>query len=172
MLLFAKYPLTERYIHGLFFMYHSLEYVVFSSFFTLYGYVGWCIKGSVVHRNCQQCLVTEWLGLSVSVSIRAVSNSTWRMCLPESLSHDLTLSSLLQVNLLMSELEFDDSPTAQREYNRLFWQANIVKPCTQYAVAMDTHGACDLLSISAGTCSLSLYFMEFQHINLCGLPNR
>ena len=40
--------------------------------------------------------------------------------------HDLTLSSLLQVNLLMSELEFDDGPTAQREYNRLFWQANIV----------------------------------------------
>ena len=30
--------------------------------------VGCCVKGSVVHGNCQQCLVAEWLGLSVTVS--------------------------------------------------------------------------------------------------------
>ena len=27
-------------------------------------------KGSVVHRNRQQCLVAEWLGLSVTVRVR------------------------------------------------------------------------------------------------------
>ena len=32
--------------------------------------VGWCVKGSVVHGNRQQCLVAEWLGLSVTVRVR------------------------------------------------------------------------------------------------------
>ena len=30
---------------------------------------------------------------------------------------------LFQVNLLMSELQFDDSPAAQKEYSRYAWQA-------------------------------------------------
>ena len=33
--------------------------------------VGCCVKGSVVHGNRQQCLVAEWLGLSVTVRVRA-----------------------------------------------------------------------------------------------------
>ena len=57
-------------------MYRSLEYVMFTSvmtFFTLciccvllYCNVGWCVKGSIVHHNRQQCLVAEWLGFSVT----------------------------------------------------------------------------------------------------------
>ena len=34
--------------------------------------VGWCIKGSAVHRSNQQCLVIKWLGLSVTVRVRAI----------------------------------------------------------------------------------------------------
>ena len=37
----------------------------------LYCNVGWCVKGSVLHRNRQQCLVAERLGLSVTVRVRA-----------------------------------------------------------------------------------------------------
>ena len=33
--------------------------------------VGWCVKGSAVHRSRQQSLVAEWLGLSVTVRVRA-----------------------------------------------------------------------------------------------------
>ena len=44
------------------------------TFFTLciiiYFNVGWCVNGSVVHRNCQQCLVAEWLGLTVAVRVK------------------------------------------------------------------------------------------------------
>ena len=32
--------------------------------------VGCCVKGSVVHGNRQQCLIDEWLGLSVTVRVR------------------------------------------------------------------------------------------------------
>ena len=32
--------------------------------------VGCCVKGSVVHGNCQQCLIAGWLGLSVTVRVR------------------------------------------------------------------------------------------------------
>ena len=32
--------------------------------------VGCCVKGSVVHGNRQQCLVTGWLGLRVTVRFR------------------------------------------------------------------------------------------------------
>ena len=75
-------PFTEEegYSHaaniGLFFMYRSLEYVMFMScndvLYVVYYYtvnVG-CVKGSVVHGNRQQCLVAEWLGLSVTVRVR------------------------------------------------------------------------------------------------------
>ena len=64
---------------GLFFMYRSLEYVMFMScndvLYIVYYYtvnVGCCVKGSVVYGNRQQCLVAEWLGLSVTgrVSVR------------------------------------------------------------------------------------------------------
>ena len=37
----------------------------------LYCNVGWCVKGSVVQRSRRQCLVAEWLGLSVTVRVRA-----------------------------------------------------------------------------------------------------
>ena len=33
--------------------------------------IGWFIKGSAVHHSRQQCLVAEWLGLSVTVTVRA-----------------------------------------------------------------------------------------------------
>ena len=66
------------------------------------------------------------LQLQDKMGKRLNTRSMRDMYMSESLSHDCALSSLLQVNLLMSELEFDDSPAAQREYNRLFWQANIV----------------------------------------------
>ena len=62
---------------GLFFMYRSLEYVIFTSCnlrplhrVILYCNVGWCVKDSAVHRSRQQCLVAEWLGLSVTVRVR------------------------------------------------------------------------------------------------------
>ena len=58
-------------------MYRSLEYVILTSCnlrplrrVILYCNVGWCVKGSSVHRFCQQCLVAEWLGLSVTVRVR------------------------------------------------------------------------------------------------------
>ena len=57
-------------------MYHSLEYVMFTScndvLYVVYYYtvnVGCCVKGSVVHGNRQQCLVAEWLGLSVTGNV-------------------------------------------------------------------------------------------------------
>ena len=57
--------------YGLFFMYRSLEYIIFTSCnlrplrrVILYCNVGWYVKGSAVHRNRQQCLVAEWLGLA------------------------------------------------------------------------------------------------------------
>ena len=63
-------------VNGLFFMYRSLEYVIFTSCnlcplrrVILYCNVGWCIKDSAVHHH-QQCLVAEWLGLSVTVRVR------------------------------------------------------------------------------------------------------
>ena len=63
--------------NGLFFMYHSLEYIIFTSC-TLrplhrvisYCNVGWCVKGSAVHCSCQQSLVARWLGLSATVKVR------------------------------------------------------------------------------------------------------
>ena len=58
-------------------MYHSLEYVIFTSCnllplccVILYCNVGWCVKGSAVQDRYQQCLVAEWLGLSVTVRVR------------------------------------------------------------------------------------------------------
>ena len=36
----------------------------------LYCNVGWCVKGSAVHHSYQQCLVAEWLGLSVIVRVK------------------------------------------------------------------------------------------------------
>ena len=58
-------------------MYRSLEYVIFTSCnlcplhrVRLYCNVGWCVKGSAVHRSHQQPLVAEWLGLSVTVRVR------------------------------------------------------------------------------------------------------
>ena len=58
-------------------MYHSLEYVIFTSCtlrplcrVILYCNVGWCVKGSAVHRSRQQSLVAEWLGLSVTVRVK------------------------------------------------------------------------------------------------------
>ena len=58
-------------------MYRSLEYVMFMScndvLYVVYYYtvnVGCCVKGSVVHGNRQQCLVAEWLGLSVTIRVR------------------------------------------------------------------------------------------------------
>ena len=36
----------------------------------LYRNVGWCVKGSAVHRSRQQFLVAEWLGLSVTIRVR------------------------------------------------------------------------------------------------------
>ena len=63
---------------GLFLMYCSLEYIIFTSCnlppsrcVMLYCDVGWCIKGSAVHSSCQQCLIAKQLGLSVTVRIRA-----------------------------------------------------------------------------------------------------
>ena len=60
----------------LFFMYRSLEYVIFTSCnlrplrcVMLYCNVGWCVKSSAVHRSRQQCLIAEWLGLSVTVRV-------------------------------------------------------------------------------------------------------
>ena len=56
--------LTSALIMGLFFMYRSLEYVIFTSYtlrplrrVILYCNVGWCVKGSAVHRSRQQSLV-------------------------------------------------------------------------------------------------------------------
>ena len=47
----------------------SLHHVMTS--FTSCSNVGWFIKGSVVHRNRQQCLAAnKWLGLSVTVRVR------------------------------------------------------------------------------------------------------
>ena len=55
-------------------MYRSLEYVIFTSCILrrviLYCNVGWCVKGSAVHRSRQQSLVAEWLGLSVTVRVK------------------------------------------------------------------------------------------------------
>ena len=58
-------------------MYRSLEYVIFTSYtlrpsrrVILYCNVGWCVKGSAVHRSRQQSLVAEWLGLSVTVRVK------------------------------------------------------------------------------------------------------
>ena len=58
-------------------MYCSLEYIIFTSCnlhplccVILYCNVGWCVKGSEVHHSRQQCLVAEWLGLSVIVRVR------------------------------------------------------------------------------------------------------
>ena len=49
-------------------MYRSLDYVIFTLCnlcplrrVILYCNVGWCVKGSAVHRSCQQSLVAEWL---------------------------------------------------------------------------------------------------------------
>ena len=74
---FIAVILGEAYIE-LFFMYRSLEYVIFMSCnlrplrcVILYCNVGWCIKGSAVHHRHQQCLIAEWLGLSVIVRVRA-----------------------------------------------------------------------------------------------------
>ena len=59
-------------------MYCSLEYIIFTSCnlrplcrVILYCNVGWCVKGSAVHHHCQQCVVSEWLGLSFTVRVRA-----------------------------------------------------------------------------------------------------
>ena len=64
-------------VWGLFFMYCSLEYVIFTSCnlhplrrVILCCNVGWCVKGSAVHHRRQQSLVAEWLGLSVTVRVR------------------------------------------------------------------------------------------------------
>ena len=59
-------------------MYRSLEYVIFTScnlhplrHVILYCNVGWRVKGSAVDHHRQQSLVAEWLGLSVTVRVRA-----------------------------------------------------------------------------------------------------
>ena len=58
-------------------MYRPLEYVIFTSCnlcllcrVILHCNVGWCVKGSAVHRSRQQFLVAEWLGLSVTIRVR------------------------------------------------------------------------------------------------------
>ena len=55
---------------SLFFMYCSLQYVMFTSYndvlYVMYYYNA-MLDSSVVHRNHQQCLVAEWLGLRVTV---------------------------------------------------------------------------------------------------------
>ena len=57
-------------------MYRSLEYVIFMSCNlcpfcrVIYCNAGWCVKGCIVHRSPQQCLVAEWLGLSFTVRVR------------------------------------------------------------------------------------------------------
>ena len=68
--------------HELFFMYHSLDYVIFTSCnlrplhrVMLYCNVGWCVKGSAEHHSCQQCFVAEWLGLSATVRVRVRSRT-------------------------------------------------------------------------------------------------
>ena len=64
-------------MRGLFLMYCSLEYVIFRSRTSrplrrviLCCNVGWCVKGSTVHRSRQRSLVAGWLGLSVIVRVR------------------------------------------------------------------------------------------------------
>ena len=59
-------------------MYCSLEYVIFTSCnlrlllrVIVYCNIGWCVKGSAVHHRHQQCLIAEWLELSVTVRVRA-----------------------------------------------------------------------------------------------------
>ena len=62
-------------------MYCSLEYIIFVSCnlcpfrSVIYCNVGWCVKGSAVHHCCQQCLVAEWLGLSVTVRVRVMARA-------------------------------------------------------------------------------------------------
>ena len=58
-------------------MYFSIEHIIFMSCTSrplrhviLYCNAGWCIKGSAVHRSCQQSLVVEQLGLGVIVRVR------------------------------------------------------------------------------------------------------
>ena len=53
-------------------MYHSLEYVIFTScnLRPLHHVILYCNVGSAVHHSRQQCLVAEWLGLSVTVRVR------------------------------------------------------------------------------------------------------
>ena len=48
----------------------SLRHVIYV-LYVMYCNVGWCVKGSAVHHRHQQCLVAEWLGLSVTVRVRA-----------------------------------------------------------------------------------------------------
>ena len=56
-----------RIRHVIFMSCNDVLYVVY--YYTVN--VGCCVKGSVVHGNCQQCLVARWLGLSVTVRVSA-----------------------------------------------------------------------------------------------------
>jgi len=63
---------------GVYFMYRSLQYVIFTPCnvvvlrrIILYCNIGWHVKDGVVHRSHQQWLVAKWLGLSVTVRVRA-----------------------------------------------------------------------------------------------------
>ena len=58
----------------LYFMHHSLQYVIFTScnvvvlrryYIRLHCNVGWRVKDGEVHRSRQQWLVAKWLGLCV-----------------------------------------------------------------------------------------------------------
>ena len=62
----------------LFFMYHSSQYIIFTSCnvvvlrrIILYCYVGWGVKDGAVIGSHQQWLVAKWLGLGVTVRVRA-----------------------------------------------------------------------------------------------------
>ena len=63
---------------GVYFMYRSLQYVIFTPCnvvdlrrIILYCNIGWHVKDGVVHRSRQQWLVAKCLGLSVTVMVRA-----------------------------------------------------------------------------------------------------
>ena len=72
--------------HGLFFMYRSLVYVIFTCNLRplrRYCNVGWCGKLKAVQCTTghQQCLVAEWLGLSVTDRVRARARE-WNFSIP------------------------------------------------------------------------------------------
>ena len=67
---------------GLYSMYHSLQYIIFTSMscnvscnvvvlcgVLLYCNDDWCVKDSVGHRSRQQWLIAKWLGLGVNLQL-------------------------------------------------------------------------------------------------------